>query len=124
MNNYPWLEAYCESLTAVTKEYKEEWKATRYLIGGKMFALQGTDKTDKPIITLKLNPDNGSLLRQQFEDINPGYYMNKTHWNSVYLDGAVPDDTLQSMIDESYNLVFESLTKKMRNEVNTSFELN
>lgn len=117
MNNYPWLDDYCQSFQGVVKEFKEEWQATRYMVGGKMFALQGKDNTGKSIITLKLNPGNGDILRQQFEDIIPGYYMNKMHWNSVYMDGAVPADILRDMISESYTILFNSLTKKMRDEI-------
>jgi predicted DNA-binding protein (MmcQ/YjbR family) len=60
-----------------TKEFKKEWKAIRYMVGGKMFALQGDDNTTRPIITLKLLPADGNFLRTQYKDIIPGYYMNK-----------------------------------------------
>lgn len=114
---YPWLDEYCLSKVAAIKDFKMEWNATRYLIGGKMFAMQGGDKYDKPIITLKCDPPFGDLLRQQYEHIVPGYYMNKEHWNSVYLEGDVPDEILKDMIDMSYQLVFSSLTKKLQKEI-------
>lgn len=115
--NYPWLDEYCLSKQGATKEYKEEWKATRYLIGGKMFALQGEDNNNRPIITLKLPPLEGDFLRNQYEDIVAGYYMNKDHWNSVYLNGSVPADVLRDMVDKSYSTLFASLTKKAQKEV-------
>ena len=115
--NYPWLDEYCMSKQGVTKEYKEEWQATRYMVGGKMFALQGNDNTKRPIITLKLIPTDGDFLRNRFEDIVAGYYMNKDHWNSVYLDSSVPDDIVQDMIDRSHTIVFTSLTKKAQKEI-------
>lgn len=114
---YLWLNDYCTAKQGATKEFKEDWNATRYLISGKMFALQGMDNTSRPIITLKLNPVEGDFLRGQYADIVPGYYMNKVHWNSVYLDGVVPDDVLQDMIDKSYDIVFASLTKKAQREI-------
>jgi predicted DNA-binding protein (MmcQ/YjbR family) len=110
--NYPWLDEYCVSKQGATKEYKDEWKAMRYMIGGKMFALQCNDNTGRPVITLKLVPSDGDFLRRQYDDIIPGYYMNKEHWNSVYLDGSVPDDIMRDMIDKSYLILFSSLTKK------------
>ncbi|HOO32967.1 MAG TPA: MmcQ/YjbR family DNA-binding protein [Thermotogota bacterium] len=119
---YSWLEAYCLAKQGATKEFKVEWNATKYLIGGKMFALQGTDQTNRPIITLKLLPSDGDFLRNQYEDIIPGYYMNKDHWNSVYLDGSTPDDVLREMIDKSYTIVFNSLAKKVQRELNCSGE--
>ena len=115
--NYPWLDEYCLSKKGAAKEYKEEWQATRYMIGGKMFALQGADNTTRPVITLKLLPADGEFLRDQYGDIIPGYYMNKIHWNSVYLDGAVPDIVVRDMIDKSYAILFASLTKKAQKEI-------
>lgn len=114
---YEWLDEYCLAKRGSQKDFKVEWDATRYLIGGKMFALQGGDKNHKAIITLKCEPQFGQLLRSQYEDIIPGYYMNKEHWNSVYLDGAVPDEVLKDMIDMSYELIFNSLSKKIQREI-------
>ena len=115
--NYPWLDEHCMSKKSATKEYKEEWQATKYMIGGKIFAMQGDDNTKRPIITLKLLPAEGDLLRKQYKDIVAGYYMNKEHWNSVYLDGSVPDEIVRDMIDKSYAILFASLTKKMQKEI-------
>ncbi|MCL2843490.1 MAG: MmcQ/YjbR family DNA-binding protein [Oscillospiraceae bacterium] len=115
--NYEWLDAYCLSQTGATTDYQPDWEATRYLVGGKMFAMRCGDKEGKPIITLKLEPVFGDLLRQQYEHIVPGYYMNKMHWNSLYLEGDVPDDVVQTMIRESHRLVLQSLSKKMQKEI-------
>ena len=115
--SYPWLDECCMSKQGAARDYKEEWEATRYMVGGKMFAMQGKDNTGKPIITLKLLPEDGIFLRNQYEDIFPGYYMNKEHWNSVDLDGSVPDSILRDMIEKSYSIVFASLTKKAQKEI-------
>ena len=114
---YDWLDAYCLEQAGATKEYKPEWDATRYMVGGKMFALWGGDKKGKAIITLKLDPVFGSSLRQQYKDIVPGYYMNKEHWNSLYLDGDVPDDVVKTMVVDSYSLILKSLSKKLQKEI-------
>ncbi len=114
---YEWLDAFCLSQTGATKDFKEEWNATRYMVGGKMFAMQGGDKDGIPIITLKLEPMNGEQLRSQYKDITPGYYMNKVHWNSLYLDGDVPDDVLKNMVVESHGLIFNSLSRKLQAEI-------
>lgn len=115
MEKYPWLDTYCTNKTGCKKDFKTEWNAWRYMLAGKMFAMRGTDNTGKAIITLKLNPAFGAELRDQFPDIIPGYYMNKLHWNSVYLDGQVPDDVLKAMIDESHQIILTSLPKKLQN---------
>ncbi|HEX3038075.1 MAG TPA: MmcQ/YjbR family DNA-binding protein [Oscillospiraceae bacterium] len=114
---YEWLDEYCLSKQGAQKDYKLEWQATRYMVRGKMFAMQGGDKSGTPIITLKLEPSFGSLLRSQYKDIIPGYYMNKEHWNSLYLGGNVPDKVLKEMIDQSYQLIFNSLSKKVQKEI-------
>lgn len=114
---YEWLDEYCASKKGAQKDFKVEWNATRYLIGGKMFVMQGGDKENKPIITLKCDPLFTKSLREQYTDIVAGYYMNKEHWNSLYLEGDVPDDILKQMIDMSYELVIGKLTKKAFNEI-------
>jgi predicted DNA-binding protein (MmcQ/YjbR family) len=114
---YEWLDVYLRSKKGAEKDYKEEWGATRYMLRGKMFAMQTSHKDGREIITLKLEPSHGQLLRDEYADIIPGYYMNKEHWNSVYLDGEVPDDLLQEIIDESHELILASLSKKARQEI-------
>lgn len=59
----------------------------------------------------------GDFLRSQYEDIIPGYYMNKTHWNSVKADGEVPDDLVKDMLDKAYGLVLGGLSKKKQREI-------
>ena len=59
----------------------------------------------------------GDFLRQQYEDIIPGYYCNKMHWNSINPDGCVPDDLLKDMIDKSYKLVLEGFSRKKQQEI-------
>ncbi len=112
--NYPWLDEYCKSRPGAQADYKAEWGAFRYMLRGKMFAMRGADNTGRPVITLKLQPPEGEFLRGQYVDILPGYYMNKEHWNSVYLDGAVPDGILRDMVDKSHALLLASLPKKAR----------
>ncbi|PKM93367.1 MAG: DNA-binding protein [Firmicutes bacterium HGW-Firmicutes-1] len=114
---YSWIDEYCLSKKGAVKEYKVEWDAIRYLIGNKMFAMQGGDKEKKAIITLKNEPQFGQILRTQHKHIIAGYYMNKDHWSSVYLDGIVPDEVLQHMIDQSYELVLGAMSKKAQKEI-------
>ncbi|SHN70488.1 MmcQ/YjbR family DNA-binding protein [Desulfovibrio litoralis] len=114
---YPWLDEYCQAKQACIKDFKAEWNATRYLVGNKMFALCGKDNQGREIITLKTEPHYGLSLRQENPDIIAGYYMNKMHWNSVFLDGNVPDKLLKEMIDESYLLIFNGLSKKLQKEL-------
>ncbi|MBN1501114.1 MAG: MmcQ/YjbR family DNA-binding protein [Spirochaetes bacterium] len=111
---YTWLDDYCLSKKGAVKDFKEEWNAYRYLLTDKMFGMLGHHKDGRKILTVKCEPSYGIQLRDNYPDIIPGYYMNKLHWNSVYLDGNVPDETLKKMIDMSYELVFNSLSLKIQ----------
>lgn len=87
-----------------------------YKIGGKLFAL--TTPEDFPATAnLKCDPERAIELRDRYEDILPGYHMNKKHWNTVTLGGAVPDKLLRELITHSYDLVLASLPKKVRAEL-------
>lgn len=115
---YGWIDEYLLGNPGVTKDLQESWNWVRYNIGGKMFAAVCLDENDKPYyINLKLEPMEGESYRQQYEDVIPGYYSNKVHWNSVNPDGAVPDDVLKSMLDKSYGLVLGGLPKYKQREI-------
>ena len=115
---YDWLDEYLLSKPAVHKDLKVEWNWIRYMIADKLFCAVCLDDGDKPYyITLKLEPAQGDLLRQQYPDIIPGYYMNKVHWNSVKVNGEVPDELLKQMLDRAYELVLKSFSKKKREEL-------
>ena len=115
---YSWIDAFLMEKPGVMKDLQEDWNWIRYQIGGKMFAAVCLDDDDRPYyITLKLEPLEGDFWRKQYEDIIPGYYMNKTHWNSVKADGEVPDDILKDLLEKSYRIVFGSLSKKKQKEI-------
>ena len=114
---YDFIQDYCLSKKGAKEDYKQEWDAIRYSVCGKMFSLVGNDGKGEPIISVKHSPERGIELREKYEDIVPGYYLNKTHWSSVFLNGHVPETILKQMLDESYNLIFNSLSKKVQNEI-------
>ena len=115
---YEWIDEYLLKKPGVTRDLQPEWNWIRYHIGGKMFAAVCLDDEDRPYyITLKLDPLEGELWRKQYEDIIPGYYMNKMHWNSVKADGDVPDQILMDLLEKAYRIVFESLSKKKQKEI-------
>ena len=115
---YPWIEEYLMEKNGVTKDLQAEWNWIRFQICGKMFAAICLDDNDQPYyITLKLEPLEGDFWRKQYEDIIPGYYMNKQHWNSVKADGEVPDDILKDLLDKAYEIVLGSFSKKKQKEI-------
>jgi len=92
---------------------------TVYKVGGKMFAL--FDIRDNPLrITLKSEPSNAIALREMFPAITPGYHMNKEHWITIVLDGSVPLEILYKMINDSYDLVYKSLSKVKQIDIESS----
>jgi len=115
---YLWLDEYLLNKRGVTKDLQPVWNWIRYHVGGRMFAAVCLDKQDSPYyITIKLEPSEGEFLRSQYEDIVPGYYCNKVHWNSVKPDGEVPDDLLKDLLDKSYGLVLSGFSKKQQREI-------
>jgi predicted DNA-binding protein (MmcQ/YjbR family) len=84
-----------------------------FKVAGRMFALVSPSRP--LVVTLKLEPLHGQLLRGQHPSVRPGYHMNKEHWNTVLVDRNVLDEELAEWIDESYALVVARLSRKARN---------
>ncbi|PYL08781.1 MAG: MmcQ-like protein [Verrucomicrobia bacterium] len=84
-----------------------------FKVGGKMFALAALDEVPTSV-NLKCDPDLALDLRDRYEQVRPGYHMNKKHWNTVEIDSGIPDTELRKMIDHSYELVVESLPRAKR----------
>ena len=81
-----------------------------FKVGGKMFALAALDEVPTTV-NLKCDPDLALDLRDRYEQVTPGYHMNKKHWNTVEIKTGIPDAELRKMIDHSYDLVANSLPK-------------
>ncbi len=119
MENYRWLDEHLQKQPATMKEFQEAWQAYKYLLHGKMYAYIGVnDKNGRPIITMKLEPGYSDMMRLEYADIVPGYYMNKEHWSTVYLDGEVPQEVIADMVCASYKVLLASLSKKAQREIN------
>lgn len=82
-------------------------------VAGKVFAL-ADERSAQPSVSLKCDPVLAESLRQQYAAVIPGYHLNKTHWNTVRLDGTVPDEDLKAMADHSYDAVVSKLRKAER----------
>ena len=110
---------YCLSKKGVTEHFPFDEETLVFKVGTKMFALSSLNQWEKsePSVNLKCNPDDAEELRAQYEDIKPGWHMSKTHWNTVAINRDVPDSLVKQLIDDSYQLVFKSLTKKAQTEI-------
>jgi predicted DNA-binding protein (MmcQ/YjbR family) len=84
-----------------------------FKVAGKMFALAALDEMPTTV-NLKCDPDWALDLRDRYEQVRPGYHMNKKRWNTVEIDTGIPDADLRRMIDHSYELVVKSLPKLER----------
>jgi predicted DNA-binding protein (MmcQ/YjbR family) len=84
-----------------------------FKVGGKIFAITSLNEVPARA-NLKCDPDLALELRDRYEQVRPGYHMNKKHWNTVELEGGIPDAELRTMIDHSFDLVVKSLPKAGR----------
>ena len=84
-----------------------------FKVGGKMFALTALDEVPTTV-NLKCDPDLALDLRDRYEQVKPGYHMNKKHWNTVEIESGIPNGELRRMIDHSYELVTKSLPKAVQ----------
>src|SRR5438552_19087205 len=85
-------------------------------VHGKMFALAVLDEVPTTV-NLKCNPDLALELRDRYEQVRPGYHMNKKHWNTVEIDRGIPEAELRKMIEHSYDLVVRALSKAQRDQL-------
>lgn len=110
---------YCLSKKGVTQHFPFDKDTLVFKIGGKMFALSSLNQWEKgiPSVNLKCIPDYALELRAQYGDVQPAFHMSKVHWNTVAINGEVPDKFVKELIDDSYILVFKSLTKNTQNEI-------
>lgn len=99
------------------KTYPFDHETMVFKVGGKMFALASVHEPGRESLNLKSIPEVSEGLRTAHEEIVPGYHMNKRHWNTVYLDGKLPDSLILELIDISYELVLDGLARKQREEV-------
>ena len=109
---------YCLAKKAVTENFPFDNETLVMKVDTKMFLLMSLER--QPLsINVKTDPEWSAELREQYPQITGAYHMNKTHWNSVSVDGLKRELILQ-LIDHSYELVFKSLTKKIQSEINNS----
>lgn len=105
------LHAHCRSKTGAEETYPFG-EVPVYKVKDKIFALIGTGNPVE--ISLKCDPTLAGLLRDTYQAVQPGYHLNKRHWNTVTIDGSIPDDEILEMIDNSYDLIVKGLPKAER----------
>ena len=113
--NFEDYREYCLKKPFVSEGFPFDKSSLVFKVHGKMFALADVDSFNS--INLKADPIKAIEQREMFSGVLPGYHMSKKHWNTVFVQSDVPQPLIYEMIDDSYNLVFLSLTKKQRNEL-------
>ncbi|MCR8657714.1 MmcQ/YjbR family DNA-binding protein [Paenibacillus endoradicis] len=115
MNNN--IIEYCLKKNGATKSYPFGPEPIVIKIAGKMFALIFENKGDYSYINLKCDPMIAENLREQHENVCPGYHMNKKHWNTITMDDSLQESDIFAMIDHSYDLVVNKLPRKLRESI-------
>lgn len=113
MTLFELIDTYLLEKSFVILDFPFDEVTRVYKVGGKMFALIGETRDT---INLKNVPEKNLELRTIFSDVTPGYHMNKTHWNTVVFSEEMIGH-IYDWIDESYDIVFKSLTQKLRHEL-------
>lgn len=102
------LRDYCLSFTGAQETFPFGLNTSVFKVGGKMFALSQLD-ADELRISLKCEPTLAEQLRQSHAEVIPGYHLNKRHWNTVIIEGSLPEQMIKDMIEDSYDLVVSEL---------------
>lgn len=97
------LREYCLSKKSATESFPFGDDTLVFKVAGKIFALVNLD--GELSINLKCDPAYAIELRERHNAVTPGYHMNKKHWNTVFINGTIPDKEIFSWIDHSYELI-------------------
>jgi len=114
------IRSYCLTLPQAKEDYPFGPDVQVFKIKDKLFALM-TMREGIERVNLKCDPEEAIILREIFEDVIPGYHMNKAHWNTVILSGSIPDGEIKRMIDRSYCLVVKKLKKLDRESLEIKY---
>jgi predicted DNA-binding protein (MmcQ/YjbR family) len=107
---------YCLSKQRATEGTPFGPNVLVFKVLGKMFALAALEEVPANV-NLKCDPDLALELRDHYEQVRPGYHMNKKHWNTVEIDSGISDGDLRKMIDHSYDLVVKGLPDAKREKL-------
>lgn len=108
------LRAFCLSFNAAVEDFPFNPDTSVFKVLGKMFALSYLD--GRPLtVNLKCDPEDAVRLRDEYPGlIIPGWHMNKRHWNTVTVDGDLPDRVVRELVEDSYDLVVAGLPRAER----------
>jgi predicted DNA-binding protein (MmcQ/YjbR family) len=111
------IRIYCLNKKGTTEDFPFDADTLVFKVSGKMFALVSLKwwERGEAAVNLKADPEYAQELRSEFSSIRPGYHMSKKHWNTIYLhEETLKPELVKKLIDHSYDMVVQGLTKKMR----------
>jgi predicted DNA-binding protein (MmcQ/YjbR family) len=109
------LREYCLNKKGATEGFPFDETTLVFKVAGKIFCMTSLEGDFR--VTLKNRPEKNIELRERFQAVRPGYYMNKLHWNTVQVDGSITDSVLRQFIDDSWTTVVEKLPLKVQDEL-------
>src|SRR5215210_1719951 len=110
------LRRMCLAHSAAVEEFPFDPATSVFKVAGKIFALSALDRSPLEV-SVKCEPDLALQLRGTYAAIRPGYHLNKRHWNTVTLDGSLPDQLIRDLVEDSYDLVVSALPKRTRKQL-------
>jgi predicted DNA-binding protein (MmcQ/YjbR family) len=117
------LREYCIAKPYVVETFPFDEETLVFKVMGKAFILTGISA--QPLrFNVKCNPEHAIELREKYNYVLPGYHMNKQHWNTIVCESAANKKLLKQWIDDSYQLIIESLPKKVREELRSTQQSN
>jgi predicted DNA-binding protein (MmcQ/YjbR family) len=110
------LRTWCLRQPGATEGFPFGPSTSVFKVAGKMFALSALDRTPLEV-SVKCEPELAVGLRASYPAIRPGYHLNKRHWNTITIDGSIPDQLVRDFIEDSYDLIVSALPKKVREQL-------
>lgn len=107
------LRAYCLGFTGAFEDFPFGPESSVFKVSGKLFAISALEAS--PLrVSLKCEPDLAVELRATYPAVAPGYHLDKRHWNTVTLDGSLPDAMVRDLVEDSYDLVVSGLPRRVQ----------
>ena len=117
------VRAWCLQQPGAIEDFPFGPAPSVFKVAGKMFALSMLERTPLEV-SVKCEPDLAVALRASYPAIRPGYHLNKRHWNTITLDGSLPDQLVRDLVEDSYDLVVSALPKRVQMELGWAPDVN
>jgi predicted DNA-binding protein (MmcQ/YjbR family) len=115
--NLDQFREYCLHFKGATEELPFDENTLVFIVMGKMFSL--CNMLEFEFCNLKCDPEKSLELREYYPEVTPAWHMSKKHWNSVNFNGELNDNQIREWISDSYNLVVEKMSKKLKEKLST-----